>query len=112
MAPRVNRGEIWLYTFGSPDKRRPVLVLSRQMAIRLLHTVLVAPVTSAIHGAPSEVLLGTEEGLKHPSAVNLDHLQTVHQSKLHHFVGTLGPAKMTAVCRALLLATGCEDGVR
>ena len=38
MAPRVNRGEIWLYTFGSPDKRRPVLVLSRQKAIDLLRT--------------------------------------------------------------------------
>lgn len=36
MAPRVNRGEIWLYSFGPPDKRRPVLVLSRQKAISLL----------------------------------------------------------------------------
>lgn len=65
MASRVNRSEIWLYTIGSPDKRRPVLVQSRQKAITLLHTVLVAPITSAIHGAPSEVQVGIEEGLKH-----------------------------------------------
>jgi mRNA interferase MazF len=109
MAPRVNRGEIWLYTFGSPDKRRPVLVLSRQKAISLLHTVLVAPITSASHSAPSEVQVGVNEGLKHDSVVNLDQVQTVDQKRLHHFVGTVGPGKMTAVCRALLVATGCGN---
>ena len=108
MAARVNRGEIWLYTFGSPDKRRPVLVLSRQKAISLLRTVLVAPIMSTAHGAPSEVLIGIDEGLKHDSVVNLDHIQTVDQKQLRHFVGTVGPEKMTAVCHALLLATGCE----
>jgi mRNA interferase MazF len=107
MAARVNRGEIWLYTFGSPDKRRPVLILSRQKAIELLRTVLVAPITSAAHGAPSEVQVGIEEGLKHDSVVNLDQVQTVDQKKLHNFVGTLRSEKMSAVCRALLIATGC-----
>jgi mRNA interferase MazF len=107
MASRVNRGEIWLYTFGSPDKRRPVLVLSRQKAINLLRTVLVAPITSSAHGAPSEIQVGIEEGLKHDSFVNLDQVQTVDQKKLHHFVGTVGPEKMSAVCRALMIATGC-----
>lgn len=107
MATRVNRGEIWLYSFGSPDKRRPVLVLSRQKAIGLLRTVLVAPITSSAHGAPSEVPVGTEEGLKHESVINLDQVQTVDQQKLHHFVGTVGAGKMAAVCRALMIATGC-----
>lgn len=109
MASGVNRGEIWFHTFGSPDKRRPVLVLSRQRAIGLLRTVIVAPVTSAIHGAPSEVQVGIEEGLKHDSVVNLDHVQTVERKKLHRFVGSLGPQKMAAVCAALSIATGCES---
>lgn len=109
MASEVNRGEIWLYVFGAPDKRRPVLVLSRQKAISLLRTVLVAPITSAIHGAPSEVQVGIEEGLKHESAINLDHIQTVDQQRLRHFVGSVGPQKMAAVCRALMVATGCAD---
>lgn len=109
MASRVNRGEIWLYRFDSPDKRRPVLVLSRQKAISLLRTVLVAPITSSIHGAPSEVEVGVEEGLKHPSAINLDQVQTVDQRRLHHFVGSIGREKMTAVCRALMVAAGCGD---
>jgi mRNA interferase MazF len=67
----------------------------------------VAPITSAAHGAPSEVSVGVEEGLKHESMVNLDQVQTVDQKSLHHFVGTVGPEKMNAVCRALLIATGC-----
>jgi mRNA interferase MazF len=86
-----------------------VLVLSRQKVIDLLRTVLVAPITSTAHGAPSEVQVGIEEGLKHDSVVNLDQVQTVDQTRLRHFVGTLGPEKMPAVCRALLIATGCED---
>jgi mRNA interferase MazF len=108
MARDVNRGEIWLYTFKAPDKRRPVLVLTRQEVIPLLRTVMVAPVTSAIRGAPSEVLVGADEGLKHDSAVNLDHVQTVERRSLHRYVGSLGREKMTEVCRALALAAGCR----
>jgi mRNA interferase MazF len=109
MAEQVNRGEIWLYTFKPPDKRRPVLVLTRQEVIDLLSTVIVAPITSTIRGAPSEVLVGTEEGLKSPSAVNLDHVQTVERRQLVHFVGSLRREKMDAVCRALAVATGCAS---
>ena len=109
MARTVNRGEIWSYSFKSPDKRRPVLVLSRQDVIGLLHTVMVAPITSTIYGAPSEVIVGIDEGLKHDSAVNLDHVQTVEQARLAGHIGHLGPAKMRAVCRALAVAVGCAD---
>lgn len=74
MARLVNRGEIWSYRFNAPDKRRPVLVIARQEVIPLLHTVIVAPITSTIRRVPSEVLVGPEDGLKQPSAVNLDHV--------------------------------------
>ena len=109
MARVVSRGEIWTYAFRAPDKRRPVLVLTRQEVIDLLHTVMVAPVTSTIHGAPGEVLIGADEGLKHDSAVNLDHVQTVEQSRLVGRLGHLGPAKMRDVYRALAIAAGCAD---
>ena len=108
MAREVNRGEVWRYRFKSPDKMRPVVVLSRGEVIPLLHTVMVAPVTSTIHGAPSEVLVGEREGLKHASAVNLDHVQTVERSRLVGHVGSLDEEKMRAVCRALAIAVGCE----
>lgn len=107
MAERVKRGEIWLYTFKAPDKRRPVLVLTRQEVIPLLSTVMVAPITTTIRGAPSEVVVGPEHGLKAESAINLDHVLTIDQSRLHHFVGSLTRQKMAEVCRALVIATGC-----
>ena len=109
MARAVSRGEIWMYQFKAPDKRRPVLVLTRQQVIGLLHSVMVAPITSSIHGVPSEVLIGIDEGLKRESAVNLDHVQSVDRSKLIQFVGSLDAAKMQAVCRALTIAAGCDD---
>ena len=108
MASELNRGDIWMYTFASPDKRRPVLVLTRQEVIKVLGTVMVAPITSTIHGAPSEVIAGVEEGLKKESAINLDHVQTVDKNRLKRFIGTVGPAKMTEVCKALAIATGCS----
>lgn len=107
MAKRVNRGEIWLYSFRSPGKRRPVLVLTRPEVIDLLSTVMVAPITSKILGAPSEVPVGVDEGLKHDSAINLDHVQTVQKARLEHFIGTVPPGTMRQVCRALAIATGC-----
>jgi mRNA interferase MazF len=109
MARRVSRGEIWLYAFKPPNKRRPVVVLTRPEVIELLNTVTVAPITSTIRGAPSEVVVGIDEGLKKDSAVNLDHVQTVDRRRLVRFVGTLSPDNMRNVCRALLVATGCSD---
>jgi mRNA interferase MazF len=98
-----------MYHFAKPDKRRPVLVLSRQSVIPLLRTVMVAPITSAIHGVPSEVLVGVDHGLKGDSAVNLDHVQTVEKARLKKFVANLGPEMMTQVCEALAIATGCPS---
>ena len=100
------RGEIWHYRFGAPE-RRPVVILSRQSVLPLLRTAMVAPITSAIRGLPSEVVIGVGEGLQHESAINLDHVQTVEQRLLHTYVGSVSEATMRKVCRALALATGC-----
>jgi len=109
MARTVNRGEIWLYESRAPDRRRPVLVLSRQEVIPLLHTVMVAPITGTIRGAPGEVVIGVPEGLKRNSAVTLDHVQTVERSRLNSYVGSVRAETMRAVCRALAISTGCSD---
>ena len=109
MARRLNRGEIWGYPFAAPDKWRPVLILTRQEVIGLLHIVMVAPITSTIYGAPSEVVVGIDEGLKAESAVNLDHVQTLEQSRLQRYVGHVSPRKMQQVCRALAVAVACDE---
>jgi len=104
----IDRGDIWTYEFPRLDKRRPVLVLSRPEAIAVLHTVMVAPITSTIRGLPSEVIGGTTEGLKHNSAVNLDHMRTIEQARVSRYIGRVGSEKMRAVCRAIAVATGCD----
>jgi mRNA interferase MazF len=108
VAPRLSRAEIWLLERPKPDKRRRVLVLSRPSLIAALHTVTVAAITCTRRGSPTEVELGVEEGLKGPCCVNLCHVFTVAQADLRQFVGTVGPDKMHAICRALGIATACD----
>ncbi len=108
MARRLNRGELWLLDRPKPDKRRPVLILSRPSLIRSLHTVTVVAVTSTLRGAPTEVEVGVDEGLKKPSCVNLCNLLTVTQHELVRFVGSVTTDKMARVCRALVNACGCD----
>ncbi|MBI4701269.1 MAG: type II toxin-antitoxin system PemK/MazF family toxin [Deltaproteobacteria bacterium] len=108
MARRVERGDLWLCRFAPPDKRRPVLVLSRQAALDHLRTAVVAPISTTAHGVPSEVPVGPEQGLKAESVVNLDHLLTVPQTELRHWLGRLDERRMAAVCEALAIAMGCR----
>lgn len=108
MAGRLARGEIWLLHLPRPDKRRPVLILSRPSLVQTLHTVTVASITSSLRGVPTEVEIGVREGLKKPSCVNLCNLHSVHKSDLRRYVGSLGTGKMREVCGALRIATGCD----
>jgi mRNA interferase MazF len=66
VAGTLSRGEVRLCRFAPPGKERPVLILTRDSAIRYLATVTVAPITSAIRGVPSEVLLDIDDGMKAP----------------------------------------------
>jgi mRNA interferase MazF len=108
MAGQIERGEIRLVRFASPDKPRPVLVLTRDSAIGYLSRITVAPIASSIRGVPSEVLVGLEEGLKQPSAVNLHNVVTVQKDVIGRRVAQLGEEKMRDVCRAIGFALGCE----
>ena len=108
MAEELNRGEVRMFRFARPDKRRPVLILSRQSVIESLNTVTVAPITTKLHDSPTEVEVGVGEGLKGKSCVNLVNVLTVRQSDVGAYVGSLGPQKMTLVCQALSVAIGCD----
>jgi len=108
MARRLERGEIRLYRFAAPDKERPVLVLTRASAIRYLSRVTVAPITSAVRGVPSEVRLGTDDGMKQPCGVNLHNLVTVAQAHVGRRIGQLSESRMQDVCRAIEFALGCD----
>lgn len=110
MARNLRRGDIYLYDFKKPDKTRPVVVLSRDDVIPLLHTVMIAPILSTIYGIPSEVVVGIENGLKNTSAINLDHVQTVDKNRLTNFIAHLDETVMEQVCEALARAVNCRRG--
>jgi len=110
LAGRVARGDIRLYQFAPPDKKRPVVVLTRGSAIDYLSTVTVAPITSTIRGVPSEVVLKEEDGMKGPCAVNLHNAVTISQNRLGRRVGQLSSLRMREICAALRFSLGCDVG--
>ncbi|MHB1276671.1 MAG: type II toxin-antitoxin system PemK/MazF family toxin, partial [Candidatus Humimicrobiaceae bacterium] len=93
----MKRGEIRWYEFSYPDKRRPVLILTRNSIIEYLNEITVAPVTSTIRSIPTEVLLSKTEGMPKDCAVNLDHLQTVSKLKIGGLITALSSIKMSEV---------------
>jgi mRNA interferase MazF len=102
----MQRGEVRWYPFASPDKKRPVLILTRDSILDSLGEVTVAPVTTTIRDIPSEVVLTEEDGMPRACAVNLDHVQTVAKGKLGPLITTLPMVRMQEVRAALLFALG------
>jgi mRNA interferase MazF len=102
----MRRGDVRWYQFTKPDKKRPVVVMTRDSAVEFLGEVTVAPVTSRIRDIPTEVLLGAEDGMPRDCAVNVDHLQTVAKGKVGPLITRLTDAKMAELRRALLFALG------
>lgn len=100
----MHRGEIRWYRFAPPDKRRPVLVLTRNAIIPSLGEVTVAPITTNERGIPSEVGLSAEDGLPRDCVVNCDHLQTVQKARLGATLASLPAGKMRDVSRAVRFA--------
>jgi mRNA interferase MazF len=102
----MKRGEIRWYRFRAPDKRRPVIVLTRDSVLDYLGEVTVAPITSTIRDIPSEVVVGPDDGVPRQCAINLDHVQTVSKDRLGGIITTLAAARMVEVRDALLFALG------
>ena len=103
---RLRRGEIRWYRFARPDKRRPVVILTRDSILEYLGGTTVAPITRTVRGIASEVPLGPEDGLPEPCSVNLDHVQTVDRGRLGAPITTLSTRRMTEIREALLFALG------
>ncbi|HWG22213.1 MAG TPA: type II toxin-antitoxin system PemK/MazF family toxin [Terracidiphilus sp.] len=110
MAGGIARGDVRLYSFSPPDKKRPVVVLTRDSAIHYLSTVIVAPITSTIRGVPSEVMLNEGDGMKAICAVNLHNPVTVSQNRLGRRIGRLSRQRMDEICAALRFSLGCDAG--
>jgi mRNA interferase MazF len=97
----LRRHEIWWAELPEPIGRRPVLLLSRDQAYRILTRVTVAEVTTTIRRIPVEVPLGAAEGLARASVANLDNVHAVAVARLRERIGRLASARADEVERAL-----------
>jgi mRNA interferase MazF len=102
----VNRGEVWWLEHPEAG-RRPGCVLTRQAAIPVLTTVLVAPATRTVRGIPTEVTLTREDGMPDDCALSFDNLTTVPKALLTERVTRVPEARLDELCSALRAATGC-----
>ena len=100
----MKRGEIRWYRFKTPDKKRPVLILTRDSMLQYLGEVTVVPLTSTIRDIPSEVLLTKSDGMPTECAINCDHIQTVSKGTIGSVITILSPEKLHAVRAAVMFA--------
>ncbi len=100
----LGHGQVW---WADLDKVRPVLVLTRASVAPLLSRVLVAPITTTVRDIPCEVAVGSDEGVKDGSVVNLDNVQLVHVTALLHPAGAMATDRWPEVCGAMTHTIGC-----
>jgi mRNA interferase MazF len=105
----VNQGDVCWYNFKSPDKKRPVLVLTRDSASTVLNSVTVAPITSTIRSIPTEVVLTKEDGLPHTCAANFDNLQTVPRGQIGDRITRLSRRRMQEAAAAVSFALALNE---
>jgi len=97
----MKRGEIRWYQFKAPDKRRPIVILTRDTILEYLGEVTVAPVTTTIRDISSEVFLSRTDGMMRDCAINLDHIQTVSKRKIGGLITVLSGQKVRELSDAI-----------
>lgn len=104
----MRRGELRWYTFRLPDKRRPVMILTRNEVIESLSELIVVPVTRTIRGLSTEVVLTQADGMPVTCALNFDHVSLARQDRIGSVIAELPNARWQEVRAALLTACGFE----
>lgn len=104
----MKRGEVWWVDLGTPGSRRPVLLLSRNDAYAARNLILVSPISIRMRQLPSELLLGTADGMPRECVANLENLTTIPKDTLAERLTTLSPTKMEELDAALKFALGME----
>lgn len=99
----MKRGEIW---WAGIDKKRPVVLLSRDEAYDVRSNIVVAPISTTIRGYAVEVKVGRREGLPHPSVINCDWITTIRKERLDRRIGVLSGEKLEALDEALRFSLG------
>lgn len=100
----MKRGEVRWYKFDPPDKRRPVVILTRDSVLEYLGEITVAPITSTIRDIPTQVVLSGQDGMPRECAINCDHVQTVAKGKIGPTITALPADRMEEVRQAIAFA--------
>jgi mRNA interferase MazF len=102
----VKRGEIRWYTFRLPDKRRPVMILTRTEVAASLNEIIVVPVTRTVRGLTTEVVLTQDDGMPTVCVLNFDHLALAQRDRLGPILCALPDPRWPEVRAAVLTACG------
>lgn len=102
----VAQGELWLMETPN-QKRRPVLIVSRDDIIPVLGNIIVAPVTSTIRAIPTCIPVGADEGIDHDSVATFENLAAVPRSVLTRRLGQLDAGGRQQICAALAAMADC-----
>ena len=102
----VAQCELWLMETPN-QKRRPVLIVSRDEVIPVRNNIVVAPVTSTIRAIPTCITVGPNEGIEHDSVATFDNLAAVPKSVLTVHLGSLGVDGQRRICDALAAMANC-----
>ena len=101
----IRRGDVFWVKFR--DGRRPGAIITRDSAIDLLHRIAVVPATTTIRSSPTEVRLGTQDGMPTDCALTIDNVRVVPKAWLGGRITTLSPARLEEICDKLAYAFGC-----
>jgi len=108
----MKRGEFYKVSLGSKTdtkKQRVYVIVSRQELIDSAYSTLIcAPVYTNYEGLSTQVPVGIEEGLKHPSAIRCDELISILKSHLTDYIGILAEDKIPELGQALSIALGVD----
>ena len=107
----MKRGEVRWREFKAPDKRRPVVILSRNSTLDFLNAVTVAPITTNLRELPSHVYLDETDGLLKPCNVTLHSIVTVDKRTIGKFIASLSQERMEEIENAISHALGFGDVV-
>jgi mRNA interferase MazF len=93
-----------------PRRSRVFAVVSRQVLVdSRFSTVICAPVYSAYEGLSTQVAVGLDEGLKHPSGILCDELVSLSKATLTDYIGCLSSQKCEQLDQALNIALQLHD---
>ena len=104
----ITRGDIRWFRFGSPDKRRPVLVLGKPEVLPSLSQVPVIPLSTQVRALAWEVALTEADGVPTPCVVKPEWIRIVDRSSLGPLIATLPAARWPEIRGALLDVLGFE----